>query len=159
MSKDNLINVFVGSLITSLVGAVLLLFEDSAGWYNYTYYVQSWGWISFNLDTPLSVALIGIVAALLFYCTYISLQGLRLKGQVNMQTIRYGLIASLAALIIVIVGAIAFIAVMLIDENSEWWFEAGFYSGLLGSGLTALLFYFQHKSMKTIKTGSVSQSI
>jgi hypothetical protein len=150
-------NVFVGSLITSLVGAVLLILEDFAGWHNYGYYVESWGWIGLNLETPLSFILIVTVAGLLFYCAYVSLQGLRLKGQINQRTIRSGFIASSVAFAIVIVGAIAFVAAMLIDEPTNWWFEAGFYGGFLGSGLTALLFFLQHKSASTVNTGSISR--
>lgn len=154
MSISNSINVFVGSLIASLVGAFLLILEDFAGRYNYGYYVQSWGWIGLNLETPLAVVLIGLVAGLLFYCAYVSLQGLRLKGQVDKRMIRFGLIASFAAFAIVVVGAVAFVAAMLIDEPSEWWFGAGFYGGLLGSGLTGLLFFLQQKSMSTAEARS-----
>ncbi len=142
---------FVGSLITSIAGAVLLIIDDFAGWYNYAYYVQSWGWIALSLDSPLAVVLIGLVAGLLFYCAYISLQGLRLKGQIDKRTMKYGLFASTAAFTIVFVGAIAFVAAMLMDEPSEWWFGTGFYGGLLGSGLTALLFFLQTKSISSIK--------
>jgi hypothetical protein len=151
VSESNSMNLFVGSLITSFVGAVLLIVDDFAGWYNYAYYVQSWGWIALDLNTPLAIVLIALVAGLLFYCAYVSLQGLRLKGQMNKRTMKYGLIASITAFTIVLLGAIAFVAVMLMDEPSEWWFGAGFYGGLLGSGLTALLFFFQNKSVSGIK--------
>jgi len=147
MSRGNSVNFFVGSLITSFVGAVLLIVDDFAGWYNYSYYVRSWGWISLDLNSPLAVVIIAIVAGLLFYCAYVSVQGLRLKGQMNKRTMRYGLIASTTAFIIVFVGAIAFVAAMLMDEPSEWWFGGGFYGGLVGSGLTALLFFLQDKSV------------
>src|SRR5712691_2422636 len=116
MPGSNSMNVFVGSLITSLVGAVLLILEDFAGWYNYGYYVQSWGWIGLNLETPLGAVLIALVVGLLFYCAYISLRGLRLKGQMDKRTMGFGLISSSAAFAIVLLGAVAFVAAMLIDE-------------------------------------------
>lgn len=43
--------------------------------------------------------------------------------------------------------AVAFMIEMLADEPSDWWFDTGFYAGLLGSGLTALLFFVQDKSV------------
>jgi hypothetical protein len=154
MSTSNSVNVFVGILITSLVGAFLLILEDFAGWYNYGYYVQSWGWIGLNSGTPLAVVLIAVVAFLLFYCSYVSLRGLLRKGQVDKLTVRFALIASLTAFAIVFVGAIVFVAAMLIDEPSDWWFGAGFYGGLLGSGLTGLLLFIQLRSMNTTQPRS-----
>jgi hypothetical protein len=147
MSDGNSVSFLVGSLITSFVGAVLLIVDDFAGWYNYSYYVQSWGWIALDLNSPLAVVLIAIVAGLLFYCAFISLQGLRLKGKMDKRTMKYGLMASVTAFAIVFLGAVAFVAVMLMDEPSEWWFGAGFYGGLIGSGMTASLFFLQNKSL------------
>ncbi|HKZ93669.1 MAG TPA: hypothetical protein VJ249_03695 [Candidatus Bathyarchaeia archaeon] len=146
MSKSNSSSFFVGSLITSLVGAFLLVLEDFAGWYNYGYYAESWGWIGLSIDTPLAVALILVVVLALLYTSFISVKGLQLKGEINKRTIRSGLIASSLAFVIVLVGAITFVVSILESEPSEWWFGAGFYGGLLGSGLTALLFFFQHRS-------------
>jgi len=148
MSAKTPINIYVGSLITSVVGAILLIFEDFAGWYNYGYYVESWGYVGLYAETPLTAFVIILVAASLFYCSFISLQGLRTPSKVSKQKVKLGLILSIFALVIVLLGATAFIVTILEDEPSDWWFDAGFYGGFLGSALTATLFFFQYKSME-----------
>ena len=156
MSGSNSASFYVGALITSLVGAFLLVLEDFAGWYNYGYYVESWGWIGLNFDTPLAVVLILFVVFILLYTSFISIRGLRLKGEMSKRTIRYGLYASALAFAIVALGAIVFAVSILESEPSEWWFGAGFYGGFFGSGLTALLFYLQYKSSNEIIPRSTS---
>jgi len=46
MSNNQNLSYYVGSLVVSLIGGILLLFTDFAGWYAYNYYagVRSWGW-------------------------------------------------------------------------------------------------------------------
>src|SRR3990170_5114558 len=119
MSGSNSASFYVGALITSLVGAFLLVLEDFAGWYNYGYYVESWGWIGLNFDTPLAVVLILFVVFILLYTSFISIRGLRLKGEMSKRTIRYGLYASALAFAIVALGAIVFAVSILESEPSE----------------------------------------
>ena len=74
MSKSmNTNSLYVGSLITSVIGVALLLFGDFAGWYWGNWYVgvSEEGWINpYNhiLMSPFLLVAIGLLA----FCAYIS---------------------------------------------------------------------------------------
>ena len=135
---------YVGSLITSGIGGILIIIFDFAWWYNYNAYlgVRSWGWIDLSLDNLLIAPIILFVAACLFFCTYMSFIRLQSpENEVNSSLLQYGFLAAIVACIVIFAGAIVFIIVMLLDEPSEWGFDVGFYGGLIGSALTIALLY------------------
>lgn len=145
-SQSSLNTYFVGSLITSAVGAILLLFTDFANWEHYNYYsgIFSAGWVS-GEAIPYFI-IIMIVACCLFFCTFVSFIGIqspstRYPIQINKQTLKYALMASIAAFTIVTVSALIFVAVILSDEPDYWWMGPGFYGSFIGSALTALIMY------------------
>ncbi len=119
---------FMGALLGSFVGYVLLVATSFGGWYNYGYYVQSWGWVEGWWLTPLGIPL--LCAGLL------SLQGLRSPATMTRARASGAFFLALTQLILVLVGAGAFVA--LVSENSDWWFDAGFYGSAIGS-LVAVL--------------------
>ena len=139
-------SILLGAFLTSMIGGILLLLCDFAGWYNYGYYVRSWGWIGVSIDTPLSSMILIIVAICLFYCTYISYLGLRSGGKLTQQDIRKGLALAVFAFVIVAISGLIFSVEMLIEDPSEWWLDTGFYGGFFGSSLTALFFHLTSKS-------------
>ena len=145
MQKSAVPNVYVGSLITSIVGAILLLATDFAGWYNETSGTREWGWISVDASIPAAILLI-ILALCLLYCSYISFLGLQTSNEEPTQDkLRLGLILSGFVFLVVLIGGLIFVGVMLSDEPTDWWLDTGFYAGLLGSFLTALFLYIAYK--------------
>ncbi len=135
---------FVGSLITSVVGALLLLFTDFAAWEHYDYYhgIFSAGWVSGEAIPYLIV--ITFVSACLFFCAYISFMGLQSPSKVNRSLIKRGLLVALTAFVVVFISALLFVMIILSDEPDYWWFGPGFYGSIIGSGLSALIFYTVH---------------
>lgn len=132
---------FVGALITSVVGAVLLLATDFAGWYaaygGGGIRVQEWG--NIGLLTPY-FPLIAVLSSTLIYCAYVSFTALRnpdeMPDAVAIDRAYKGAVAVFAT---VLVGALVFIAIILMDEPDDWWLDSGFYGGMIGSLLTAIL--------------------
>ncbi|MHA2306247.1 MAG: hypothetical protein ACXACU_12740 [Candidatus Hodarchaeales archaeon] len=142
MSEQSNSHFYVGSLITSGIGGILIILFDFAWWYNYNAGVRSWGWIDLSLDNLLSAPILLFVAACLFFCTYISFVRLQSPdNEVNSPLLQSVFLAAIVACVVVLVGAIVFIVVMLLDEPSEWGFDVGFYGGLIGSALTIVLLY------------------
>ena len=45
---------------------------------------------------------------------------------------------------------IVFAAVMIMDDYNDWWFDVGFYGGLIGGFLAALIFYQAKKQAETM---------
>ena len=145
MEKSVVPNVYVGSLITSIIGGFLLLLTDFAGWYNYSNGTREWGWISVDAS-PFAAFLLIILALAMFYCAYISFLGLQSSNdQPDEFKLKLGLIASIFVFGVVLLGGLIFSIVMLLDEPSDWWLDAGFYAGLLGSMITGLLLYLAYK--------------
>ena len=145
MPKNAVPGVYVGSLITSVIGAILLLATDFASWYNYSNGTEEWGWISADDSIPAAILLV-ILALCLLYCSYISFLGLQTTNEEpTKDKLRLGLILSGFVFLVVLIGGLIFVGVMLSDEPSEWGLEAGFYAGLLGSFLTALFLYIAYK--------------
>lgn len=132
---------YTGSLISTVIGALLLLGLDFAGWYQRSQSVESWGYVGL-LTGPLAFLLIGGTAALLLFGAYVSYRGLRPGESPPLpEVVRYAFLASLVALAVVILGGLYFLVEMLSDEPEDWWFDGGFYGGLLGSGLAAVFFH------------------
>lgn len=140
MSENNTQTYFVGALITSALGGLIILFSDFASWYNYGYSVESWGYIYADFGNPLVLIIIGIVAALLFFSTFIAFLGIQRQGRIEFNLIFYAFYSSLLAAAIVVIGALVFVIAMLMDEPTEWGFDFGFFGGLIGGVMTAFFF-------------------
>lgn len=139
--NQNIKSFYIGVMITSVVGGILLLFTNFAGWSYYSYYYgyTIYGSVGVQLDDPLSIILFLIVAGCLFYCSYISYLGFS-DQTVSFTLINRAFLLSAGALAVVVIGALVFI----IDEISSdnwWWLEAGFYGGFIGSLLSTVFLY------------------
>ena len=146
---DSIKQYLVGLLIVSVIGGFSILLGDFAGWYYYNYYsgsiLREWGFIEVNLESILSFNLEGILSAiilvfcafLLFYVSYISYQALTEPQMEGFpEKIQYGIYSSIISLAILLAGGIIFALVLIIEGDSDWWFDIGFYGGIIGSGLT-----------------------
>lgn len=146
MSNNQNLSYYIGALIFSLIGGILLLVMDFAGWYAYNYYagVRSWGYVGFN-ELPSGLIFL-IPAIFLFYCTWISLQALRNTNiPPSKNSIRLGFLLSLFVFLLALIGGIIFI--LTLEDVSDWWFDGAFYGGLLGGGLTSFFLYFVLKNI------------
>ena len=124
-----------------MIGALLLIGLDFAGWYNRDEAVESWGEVGLFTE-PLAFLLVGGTAALLLFGAYVSYRALRPgESPPSPEVVRYAFLASLAALAVVILVGLHFVVSMLSDEPEDWWFGGGFYGGLIGSGLAAVFFH------------------
>ena len=146
MTNNNNLTYFIGSLIFSLIGGILLLVMDFGGWYAYNYYagVRSWGYIGLN-DLPSGLIFI-IPAFFLFYCTWISLKALKNTNIIpNKNSIRLGFLLSLMVFLLALIGGIIFI--LTLGNVTDWWFDGGFYGGLIGGLFTSIFLFFILKNI------------
>ena len=142
---------FVGSLITSVFGAILLLATDFAGWFftssSSGYRVDVWGDIS--LLTPY-FPLIAVLSGTLIFCAYVAFTVLRNPDEKpDTHVIGRAYRGSIAVFATVLVGALVFSVIMLLDEPEEWWLDSGFYGGMIGSLLTAILLHLGLQRLST----------
>jgi hypothetical protein len=87
------------------------------------------------------------VAGLLFFVTYLSFLGIRTESAVlTEQQIRFGLIASVIALVVTIIGLV--VVIIISFDADDWWLDGGFYAAILGSGLTTLFMYMVWNNSK-----------
>jgi len=147
MTNNQNLSYYIGTLIFSLIGGILLLAMDFAGWYAYNYYagVRSWGYIGLN---ELPGGLIFIIPAIfLFYCTWISLKALQNTNIIpNKNSIRLGFFLSLFVFILALIGGIIFI--LTLEDVTDWWLDGAFYGGILGGLFTSIFFYFILKNIR-----------
>ena len=139
---------FIGALITSAIGGILLLALDFGWWDGSNYYlgVYIYGGIgAWNGVISLPIIISGF---LLLYCMGISILVLRFPEKIpDKKYVKYGLYASTLVFILSLIGGIIFAVEMTIEE--AWWgFSAGFYGGIIGSLLTAILYFLGLKNLE-----------
>ena len=139
---------FIGALITSAIGGILLLALDFGWWDGSNYYlgVYIYGGIgAWNGVISLPIIISGF---LLLYCMGISILVLRFPEKIpDKKYVKYGLYASTLVFILSVLGGIIFAVDMTIEE--AWWgFDAGFYGGIIGSLLTAILYFLGLKNLE-----------
>ncbi|MHA1975021.1 MAG: hypothetical protein ACTSW1_18670 [Candidatus Hodarchaeales archaeon] len=144
ISKISKNNYFVGSLITSAIGAATLLFADFAWWDASNYYlgIREYGWLDVSFDNLLVAPFLIVAAGLLIFIAYESYLGL--NKQLRPEMLRYTFLASLGS-----IGTQAFIAIVFIIivtlEDIWWGFDLGFFGGIIGAGLSSVLIYLAMK--------------
>ena len=128
---------FVGALLGSFVGALLLIFTDFGGWYNYNYYAgyREWGYI--GISSPIS--LIGVVffALPFIYCSFVSLKGAQNPNSLSPQTVALAYRVSIIGVVLIIIAAVVF--VIAVSGADDWRFDAGFYGSMIGGLLTVIM--------------------
>lgn len=135
---------FMGSLIGSVVGFLLLILTDFGGWYSYSYYygISEWGYV--GPSSPLGFLGMFILGLPLLYCAVISLKGVRNPDSITQGTVSRAFKLSVLELAVVFIGAIAF--VIAVSGADDWWFGAGFYGSAIGGVLTAICLSSARKS-------------
>ena len=145
MSQSPLSSYFVGSLISSLLGGVLLLTTDFAGSYEYAGGARVYTYHSAT-ETAAGFLVLSLVALGLFYCTYISFLGLQQpENPPSQKMLHWGFLAAGTVFLFSLLGGILFIA----SESGadDWWLDTAFYAGALGGLLTALFLYLVIREM------------
>ncbi|KKN33200.1 hypothetical protein LCGC14_0805950 [marine sediment metagenome] len=147
MAEDQTVPYFIGALITSAISWILLLATPFSGFNGSNYYLgvyvygAVWAWSLVGVP-------ILINAILLIYCTLISVLILRFPDKIpDRKYVKYGVFISVGAFILTIINGIVFAAVAW-EEDWWWWFGAGFYGGVIGGLLTAILFYLGEKTVE-----------
>ena len=136
MSKQEQTNLYIGSLITSIVGAAMLIFGNFAGWYNDGYYIEEWGDVYFTSGV-VPFILIGSFAAALIYAATISYIGMSDPQKLSLEKVDLAFKAAIFATIGTLIGGIIFIIVA--SDNTDWWLDDAFFGGLIGGFLTTII--------------------
>lgn len=125
-------NYYKGAIFGSVVGGILLLAFDFAGWNSSNYYlgVFSYGWIW--IDSPSGFLALGTFAALLFYVAYQSYNGT--KGTLDDQKLDQIYKISRGTFVAILACGLLFI-IIISFEDVWWWLDTGFYGGAIGSGI------------------------
>ncbi len=139
---------FMGALITSVIGAILILATRFSGFDGSNYYLGVYIYGGIGSWSGLYGVPIIISGILLLYCTMISLLILRAPDKIpDKKFVKYGFFAAAFEFVLSIIGGIVF-AVVAYEEDWWWWFDAGFYGGVIGGLLTAILFYLGEKTVE-----------
>lgn len=147
MAKKVQSPLFVGSLISSLIAAILILLEDFGGWYSYYSYGEVWAWIGFSLTSLLGFLVFGGAAGILLFCSYVSYLKLASKP-VPTGWIQKAFLGSAGITVLSILGGGVFIGDMILSDPTDWWLGPAFYAGVIGAGLTTV---FLHLALIEVK--------
>ncbi len=133
----------VGQVLAGVVGALILLFADFAGYYHYDYYnkIREYGYIYLGSGF-LSSALIVVAVLMLVLSVYSGIKIMRAK-EVSFVTIQNHAKNSMKkgsyVAVIALVGGLVFVITNIIERTQEWWLDSGFFAALIGG---ALIYYF-----------------
>ncbi len=147
MSENRSQIFFVGALITSTVGWILLLATPLGGFNGSNYYLGVYLWGGIGAFSGVYGIPMLLTAILLIYCMAISILVLKFPEKIpDKKFIKFGLYAAVVALILTIIAGAIFAGVAT-DEDWWWWFDAGFYGGAIGGLLTAVFYYLGEKEV------------
>ncbi len=136
MAQDSRPALFMGSLIGSGVGFLLLILADFGGSYSYSSYTGISERYYVGPNTPLGFFTFLILGLPLLYCAMISFRGVRNLEAVTQRTVSRAFKLSVLQLGLVFVGAIVFVVAS--SAADDWWFGAGFYGPAIGGILAAI---------------------
>jgi hypothetical protein len=148
MTDNQSVPYYVGALITSVLGGILLVVTDFAGWDGSNYYLGIYeeGWVGIDAGGPLAILIFGGLAAALFYSTGLSVFTLMNQDStLDRKWFQLGILLAIAVAIISLIGGLYFVVSMLSDEPEDWWLDAGFFGGVIGGALTAVFLYLAQR--------------
>jgi hypothetical protein len=141
----------LGSASTSLFGAITLLFGSFGGWEERRRLGSGAGGFQEIriglLDHAVAFVVIGALAVLLLYTAWVALRSLPLGDRPEVQRgLVKGLWTALGAAAGTLACGLVFIVVMAQVDPDAWWLGWGFYGGVTGGGLAALLLRLDMRS-------------
>ncbi len=136
----------VGQVIVGIIGSLLLLFDDFAGYYYYDYYnrMQEWGYIYLGSGFFSGVLIILMVIVILsvVYSAYKIMREKSVSENLLKAHSKKSIMRGIFVVAVAFIGGAVF-AISNIVDGSEWWFDAGFYASMV----SGLLFLFFGKQM------------
>ena len=129
----------IGQIIAAVVGTILLIADDFAGYFVGGYYVRTWAYISFGSTIPATLIILVGIGGLLF-ALYYAVQSLQAKEDMSPMTLlentRRSMMGGAFTAALAGIGALVFILTSL--DTDEWWLSGGFYGGFFGGLLIAV---------------------
>ena len=139
---------FMGALIFSAIGGILLLAFDFGGWNGSNYYLGVYIWGGINAWNSIFSIPILISGLMLLYCAAISVLVLWFPDKIpDKKMIQFGFYFAAIVVTLSVIGGVIF-AVDMEIEDVWWWFDAGFYGGLIGSIFTTVLYFFGLRTLE-----------
>ncbi|MBD3212685.1 MAG: hypothetical protein GF311_08750 [Candidatus Lokiarchaeota archaeon] len=133
---------YIGLLIVNLIAGILLLATDFGGFFYDTGTLNIWDFV--NIINPIGAPIILIVAICFFYSVFFSLMKLfKKEDTLPENALNIGYYLSIVALILVLLGTIAVVIIGL--DATDWWFDTGFYAGIIGGILNFLLYFLMKR--------------
>ena len=128
----------MGQIIAAVVGSLLLIFDDFAGYYFRGYSTETRAYIYLGSTiTATLIILVGIAG--LAFALYYAVQNLQAKDDMSPMTLientRKSMLGGAFTAALAGVGAIAFIITSL---DTDWWLDSGFYGAFFGGLLIAV---------------------
>jgi len=139
----------MGAMIITALTGILLIVDDFAGGYWNNGTTEGWFWLSawnniwgFIILIPMAIAM--------FYMAYWSSSAMRDTSIITISQLKKFFMLSLGIGGFTMFLGIVFAAVMIIDDYNDWWLDVGFYGGLIGGFLAALIFYQAKKQAEAM---------
>ena len=132
-------NYYVLILVLSIVGAILFIFTDFAGYTAYYSYYVSFQSVFSNPDLIAYSPIYPLVSFLFLLNIFLSLKELKiLRLSFPQNSAKIGFFSSIGILAVNAVCGIAF--AVLASDARAWWFGAGFYAGVIGGIILPILY-------------------
>ncbi len=129
----------MGALIITALSGIMMIVDDFGGGYWRNEYTEGWFWLS-AWDSIGGFLIIIPMALAMFYMAYWSSSAMRDPNLITISQLKRFFMISLGIGVFTLFLGIVFAAVMIIDDYNDWWFDVGFYGGLIGGFLAALIF-------------------
>jgi len=143
MGKNEANSFLIGQIIVAVIGALVLLVNDFAGYYYNDAYngIQVWGYVSIGSGF-FTTTLIILGAGLLLYPAYSAYKILKAKEISKNELIKHAKTSfkfGIFAVAISTIGALIFVITNVINETQEWWLGSGFYAIFIAGVLISFL--------------------
>ncbi len=145
MMQDNK-NQYIISIVSSLIGVLLLLTEDFGAWQDRDpFYGVREGFVCIGSQKAFPWAQIGILSlsACLLFLAYTSYNGYN-RSDARSEDIRLGYLVSKAMVVISVFFGAVF--VVLVWGSDWWWFDTGFYAAIISGGINFWIYKQLHQA-------------
>ena len=136
----------MGAMIITALAGVLMLIGDFGGGYWNNYYAGVEGWVYLSAwSTWWGFILIIPMVMAMFYMAYWSSTAMRDASKITISQLNKHFYFSLAIFGFMLFLGIVWAIYAIMEEYDEWWLDVGFYGGIIGGLLAAIIFYLAKK--------------